>query len=204
MLFAMNNLAHRILNKLLVLISLIAATNIFGQPEISSKNTKPKLIRGDVFIIEKTANILPGDFTKLAPITTIYVSEINVADQPWNNGFPDLPEIFEWFAIEYKADFRIKQDGNYKFRVFSDDGSKLYVDKKLVADNDGVHQFLPVSGSVKLAKGDHNLTLQFFQGPRYQAGIQLFVKKDGSNEAIFPGSDIELLDGNNENLSAKP
>jgi hypothetical protein len=190
----MNNLAHNFLKKLSVFIYFMAITNAFGQTDpAAAKSAKSKLIRGDVFIIEKATTTLPKDFTKLNPITTIFVSEINVADRSWNNGFPDLPEIFEWFAIEYKATFRINQDGNFKFRMLSDDGSKLYIDKKLIVDNDGVHQFLPVGGSVKLAKGDHSLTLQFFQGPRYQAGIQLFVKKDGSNDAIFPGNDIELL-----------
>lgn len=199
----MNNLAPNLLQKFSVFIFFAFITNAFGQADSSAtKSVMPKLIRGDVFIIEKTTTTLPKDFTKLNPITTIFVDEINVADRSWNDGFPDLPEIFEWFAIEYKTTFRLNQDGNYKFRVFSDDGAKLYIDKKVVVDNDGVHQFLPVGGSVKLAKGDHSFTLQFFQGPRYQAGIQLFVKKDGSKEVIFPGNEIELLD-NNENSNAK-
>ena len=201
----MNNLAPKLLKRLSVFIFFVFIANAFGQTDTSAaKNAKPKLIRGDVFIIEKATTILPKDFTKLNPITTIFVNEINVADRSWNNGFPDLPEIFEWFAIEYKTTFRINQDGNYKFRVLSDDGSKLYIDKKVVVDNDGVHQFLPVGGSVKLAKGDHTFNLQFFQGPRYQAGIQVFVKKDGSKEEIFPGNEIELLADNNENPAPKP
>ncbi len=176
----------------------------FGQESASGvKGAKPKLIRGDVFIIEKTTTSLPKDFTKLNPIATLFVSEINVADRSWNNGFPELPEIFEWFAIEYKTIFRINQDGNYKFRLVSDDGSKLYIDQKLIVDNDGVHQFIAQSGSVKLAKGDHSFKLQFFQGPRYQAGVQLFVKRDGSNETIFPGPEIELLGDKNEDSGAK-
>ncbi|HRH42994.1 MAG TPA: PA14 domain-containing protein [Pyrinomonadaceae bacterium] len=164
---------------------------VLGQTD--SKNTKPKLIKGDVFIIEKTTTVLPKDFSKLPPITSIFVNEINVPTRAWNNGFPDLPEIYEWFAIEYTTTFRIGEDSNYKFRLISDDGAKLWVDKKLVVDNDGVHQFLPVGGSIKLAKGDHSFKLQFFQGPRYEAGIQLFVKKDSSKEALFPSDEIELI-----------
>lgn len=182
----------------LFFIVLCLAIAVFSQTD--SKNTKPKLIKGDVFIIEKTTTTLPKDFSKLPPITSIFVNEINVPTRVWNNGFPDLPEIYEWFAIEYTVAFKINQDGNYKFRLISDDGAKLWIDKKLVVDNDGVHQFLPVSGSVKLAKGDHNFKLQFFQGPRYEAGIQLFVKKDGSKEVIFPSDEIELI--NDENPTA--
>lgn len=175
----------------LFFIVLFLAIVVLGQTD--SKNTKPKLIKGDVFIIEKTTTVLPKDFSKLPPITSIFVNEINVPTRAWNNGFPDLPEIYEWFAIEYTTTFRIGEDSNYKFRLISDDGAKLWVDKKLVVDNDGVHQFLPVGGSIKLAKGDHSFKLQFFQGPRYEAGIQLFVKKDSSKEALFPSDEIELI-----------
>lgn len=179
----------------LFFIVLFLAIVVLGQTD--SKNTKPKLIKGDVFIIEKTTTVLPKDFSKLPPITSIFVNEINVPTRAWNNGFPDLPEIYEWFAIEYTTTFRIGEDSNYKFRLVSDDGAKLWVNKKLVVDNDGVHQFLPVSGSIKLAKGDHSFRLQFFQGPRYEAGIQLFVKKDSSKEVIFPGDEIELINAEN-------
>ncbi len=180
--------------KLVVFVFLVAVVSVFGQTDKPlSKSAKPKLIRGDVFIIDKNALSLPKDFSKLHQITTIYVSEINVSDIAWNNGFPNLPEIFEFFAIEYTVTIGIKEDANFKFKLVSDDGSKLYIDKKVVVDNDGVHSFLPVGGSAKLTKGDHAFKLQFFQGPRYQAGIQLFVKKDGSNESIFPGNDIELI-----------
>lgn len=179
----------------LFFIVLFLAIVVLGQTD--SKNTKPKLIKGDVFIIEKTTTVLPKDFSKLPPITSIFVNEINVPTRAWNNGFPDLPEIYEWFAIEYTTTFRIGEDSNYKFRLISDDGAKLWVDKKLVVDNDGVHQFLPVGGSIKLAKGDHSFRLQFFQGPRYEAGIQLFVKKDSSKEVIFPGDEIELINAEN-------
>lgn len=195
----MKNLQFKLFS--LFLIVFVFAVNVFSQAE--NKNTKPKLIKGDVYIIEKTTNRLPSDFSKLPHITTIFVNEINVPTRVWNNGFPDLPEIYEWFAIEYKVTMRINEDGNYKFRLVSDDGAKLYIDKKLIVDNDGTHQFLPVSGSAKLAKGEYNFKLQFFQGPRYEAGIQLFVKKDNGKEVIFPGDEIELIADNIANPSSK-
>jgi hypothetical protein len=43
------------------------------------------------------------------------------------------------FAIEYKGDFRVKTPGHYKFRLMSDDGARLFIDGKMVIDNDGVH-----------------------------------------------------------------
>lgn len=200
----MNSSIDKFLCFLTFFITLFFVANNFGQEDASkTKNFKPKLIKGDVFIIEKTTSRLPSDFSKLPQITTIFVNEINVPTRVWNNGFPDLPEIYEWFAIEYKVTMRINQDGNYKFRLVSDDGAKLYIDKKLIVDNDGTHQFLPVSNSAKLAKGEYSFKLQFFQGPRYEAGIQLFVKKDGEKEVIFPGDEIELVAENAANSNSK-
>lgn len=199
----MNSSTDKFLCFLSFFIALIFVTNIFGQEDTSKTLNKPKLIKGDVFIIEKTTTRLPSDFSKLPHITTIFVNEINVPTRVWNNGFPDLPEIYEWFAIEYKVTMRIKQDGNYKFRLVSDDGAKLYIDKKLIVDNDGTHQFLPVSNSAKLVKGDYSFKLQFFQGPRYEAGIQLFVKKDSGKEVLFPGDEIELIGDSVADFTAK-
>ncbi|MEK7724853.1 MAG: hypothetical protein AAB336_10920, partial [Acidobacteriota bacterium] len=81
--------------------------------------------------------------------------------------------------------------------------AKLYIDKKLIVDNDGTHSFLPVSGSAKLAKGEYSFKLQFFQGPRYEAGIQLFVKKDSGKEVLFPGDEIELVSDSGADSTAK-
>jgi len=43
------------------------------------------------------------------------------------------------YAIKFEGFFKIDRDGEYKFSVNSDDGSKLYVDGQQVVDNDGVH-----------------------------------------------------------------
>ena len=200
----MKNLMSDFLKIVSVFTVLIFSLNIFGQNELSkSEGAKTKLIRGEVFILDKTTTSLPKDFTKLKPITTIYVDQINVPNKAWIYGFPDLPEIYEWFAIEYTAKIRINEDGNYKFRILSDDGAKLYLDNKLVVDNDGTHNFIAVSGGKKLAKGEYNLKLQYFQGPRYEAGIQFFVKNDRSKEVIFPGEGIELLADKTEDSTKK-
>jgi hypothetical protein len=200
----MKKLRNNFLMIAVFFMALIFSAEAFGQNEpVSSQAAKTKLIRGDVFILEKGTTELPSDFTKLKPITTIYVNEINVPNKAWVYGFPDLPEIYEWFAIEYSVTIKINQDGNYKFRIVSDDGAKLFIDNKKVVDNDGTHNFIAASGGLKLAKGSYNLKLQYFQGPRYEAGIQFFVKKDGSKEGIFPGDEIELLGDKAENSTGK-
>jgi len=175
-------------------IFLISVGTAFGQgSSADSEPARQKLIRGDVFIIPDNTVGLPRDFSRLKPIGTIFVSEINVPDRSWTEGFPDVPEIFEWFAIEYTATMVIKEPAKFVFSLGSDDGSRLYIDEKVIVNNDGQHSFKMSVGSATLSKGDHQFRLVYFQGPRAAIGLQLFVKKKGSEEAAFPGKDIDLI-----------
>ena len=175
-------------------ILLFSVSTAFGQG--SSTDGAPasqKPIRGDVFILPDNTVSLPRDFSRLKPIGKIFVSEINVPDRSWTEGFPHVPEIFEWFAIEYTATMVIKEPTEFVFSLGSDDGSRLYIDGKVIVNNDGQHSFKMSWGSATLSKGEHKFRLVYFQGPRAALGLQLFVKKKGSKEAAFPGSDIDLI-----------
>lgn len=43
------------------------------------------------------------------------------------------------FAYDFRTLVKIPERGVYRFYTFSDDGSKLYIDGKLIVDNDGGH-----------------------------------------------------------------
>ena len=58
----------------------------------------------------------------------------------------------------------------------SDDGSMLYVDGKLVVNNDGIHAPQTRTGKAKLKKGVHAVVLGFFQGG---GGAELEVRMAG-------------------------
>ena len=53
--------------------------------------------------------------------------------------------------------------GSYMFNLISSDGSVLFIDSKLVVNNDGVHGTLSTSGGVNLGSGQHKLTLLYFK-----------------------------------------
>ncbi|MBN1323591.1 MAG: hypothetical protein JW986_06280 [Methanotrichaceae archaeon] len=53
--------------------------------------------------------------------------------------------------------------GDYAFRLASDDGSRLFVDGKIVIDNDGVHTTRSVSGNIYLDRGEHFIEVDYFQ-----------------------------------------
>jgi hypothetical protein len=76
-------------------------------------------------------------------------------------------------------------DGNYQFKLNSDDGAKLYIDGQLVIDNDGQHAPTAKEASVYLTAGEHALTIDYFQGPRYQIALELYWKTPGTSSYIY-------------------
>lgn len=148
-------------------------------------------LMGKVYLLPEGTPKLP-DFKTLKPVVTIYADKIDIPSRDWQEGFPGVTDRFEWFAIEYQGNFRVHTPGSYEFRVLSDDGAKLFIDDKLIIDNDGTHGPSSASGKLQLDGSSHSMTLQYFQGPRTGIALQLFYNIEGGKEQIFPGPDIEL------------
>ena len=66
----------------------------------------------------------------------------------------------EKFGFRFSGYIRIENDGIYTFTLDSDDGSKLLIDDKLIALNDGAEK-VP-QGSIALKKGLHKLSLSYY------------------------------------------
>ncbi len=148
-------------------------------------------LRGRIFFLPPFTQRLPG-LDSLRPEGTIYAHELNVPTTAWQQGYPGVKGRLEWFAIEYEGIIRAHHSGHYLFRLVSDDGSKLYIDNKLVIDNDGVHPTRSAEGSVDLDAFQHRIRIQYFQGPRYYVALQLFCSSNGFREQVFPNCGVGL------------
>ncbi|MGC9341749.1 MAG: FN3 associated domain-containing protein, partial [Bacteroidales bacterium] len=89
------------------------------------------------------------------------------------------------FALIFESELFISEPGEYMIYTTSDDGSKLYVNNELIADNDGMHAATEVGGKVNLSKGFHSIKLEFFEAI---GGEDLFVsiKEVGGEKKIIP------------------
>ena len=76
----------------------------------------------------------------------------------------DITNLSENFALDIIGYIEIKDGGIYSFKTTSDDGSVLFIDNKLVVNNDGSHGTQSVEGSVVLAPGFHPIRIMYFQG----------------------------------------
>jgi hypothetical protein len=152
----------------------------------------PSGLKGEVYNLKANTAKLPN-FRRMKPVGVIYTNSLNIAPREFTAGFPGVTERFEWFAIDYTGRFWIDQPGAYRFELTSDDGSKLYVDDRLLIDNDGGHIVQARMGETMLSGGIHGIRVSYFQGRRYHLALILKVKGPGdsvwqvfSTEALKP------------------
>ena len=126
------------------------------------------------------------DFDTLTPFHTWMVANIDVPHTRYELGFPGLGvDILENFAIRLRGQLKVETAGTYNFKIYSDDGSQLYINGALIIDNDGLHAFRFRSGIVMLDVGFHDVEIRYFQGPRAHIGLQWYWQPPGG-EAIVP------------------
>ncbi|MBK7106938.1 MAG: family 78 glycoside hydrolase catalytic domain [Ignavibacteriae bacterium] len=94
------------------------------------------------------------DFNELKPTKQGNIYQFGLANIP-------IPKYN--FAIQYSSYIRIEKDGEYEFFTSSNDGSNLYINDKLVVDNDGEHALKQGSGTIYLTKGFHKISVEYFQ-----------------------------------------
>lgn len=67
------------------------------------------------------------------------------------------------FGYEFNTLLQVDQKAIYRFRMFSDDGAKLYIDGKQVVNLDGSHSTRLGAGKIALEAGLHHLRLLYFE-----------------------------------------
>lgn len=86
------------------------------------------------------------------------------------------------FAIRWEGFLVISLPGVYTFYLKSDDGSKLYIDKRKVVDNDGLHGVKTKSGRVKLTSGQHYFFATMFEKTGAAAFTCIYKGADTRNK----------------------
>ncbi|HEX6846411.1 MAG TPA: PA14 domain-containing protein [Chitinophagaceae bacterium] len=161
------------------------------QSDFGTRDRTSNGLEGNIYALSPDTRSLP-DFDTMQSLGKVYAKELNIPARSWTEGFPGITDRFEWFAIEYKGIFTVKKPGRYTFMLSSDDGSRLFIDNELVIDNDGVHGEVKKTGEIDLKKNKHEIEIQYFQGPRMQIALQLYVKSANETQAIFPGNNFIL------------
>ena len=88
-------------------------------------------LEGRVYHLPPDTRKLPH-FAGMQPAGSVYTNSLNVWPQSFSEGFPNVTDRFEWFAIEYSGKIWIEQAGQYRFSLLADDGARLKLNGKVV------------------------------------------------------------------------
>ena len=158
---------------------------IFGTTVVDTSG-----LQGCVYHLKPGTHALPK-FEQLRPVGSIYTTSLNVWPQNFDQGFPNISDRFEWFAIEYTGRIWIETSGHYRFSLLADDGAKLYLNNQVVIDNGGAHGSYAISGSTTLTRGVHEIKVEYYQGPRFTVALVLAVSPPGEPWRIFNMNDFK-------------
>ena len=104
------------------------------------------------------------DFSKETPVKKGVVKNIGIQGATKN----------EHMGLVLDGYIKIEKAGDYRFGLRSDDGSKLWINDKLVLDYDGIHAMdLKASPAVKLQAGYYKIRIEYFE---YQGGQGLVLQ----------------------------
>lgn len=95
-----------------------------------------------------------ADFLNLTPSRLLSATKIGL-DPAWKVAPEHIGRV-------YSAKLIVPTSELYRFVLTSDDGASLWIDGKLVVNNDGAHSASDVAGFAPLEKGPHSLKVAWF------------------------------------------
>lgn len=114
-----------------------------------------------------------ADVRKAKPIYEAKLPEINLQKALAEAGAKIGKRINSNFGARFHGLLEVPTDGEYRFWTRSDDGSVLWINGKVVVNNDGHHPPKEADGKVTLRRGRHKFDLIFTQGG---GGFELAVQ----------------------------
>jgi len=116
--------------------------------------------------------------------------ELEAARRGVATGFDlGVTEQNENFGLVFSGYLNVPKAGEYTFFATSDDGSALYIDDKLIVDNDGVHGPQEKNGKVSLTSGYHLIRVEYFEAGGGQ-GLQVHWSGPGIDKQSIPARQL--------------
>ena len=133
------------------------ATESIQSVELKSEDLIPGAMTR-IFDIPKGVTTIPANLENKTPIMAGMIPNF---DNISGGDFIDLEDDFALLSNGY---LHIEESGTYNFRLWSDDGSKMYLHDQLIIDHDGLHGTSMKQGKINLDAGYHPFRIEYFQG----------------------------------------
>jgi hypothetical protein len=151
----------------------------------------------------------------IIPQVSFYTTKIDIPDRPWVKGFPGYPDLTKWFGVCYDGGFHVPIAGDYMLVTAVDDSVAIWIDEKLVMNNnDGTITNTVVSNLVHgtgakgtkynpgpvaappiyLTAGLHSVMIEYMQAYPVTLGVQVWISPE-SRGGPFTSKDLMRLVG---------
>lgn len=171
------------LNKSAVIRAVIVENNVVRSEERQAyvriiENGDPAKVNYQLFYLQNPVKL--PDFDQLEPVSSGKSYEISIDDIK-------LPRE-ENIGMIFTSNVIIPETGKYTFFLASDDGSKMFLNNRLLIDNDGDHGVIEKTESIELTQGSHPIKVEWFNGGGGK-WLGVFMKgPDGVKRLIEPSS----------------
>jgi cytochrome c len=118
------------------------------------------------------------------PVYTAEAPVLHFTDQI----FAGKPDIAQNVLLHIRGYLNIGNEDNYVLRLVSDDGSRLWLDGKMIIDNDGMHGPQAKDAEMILKKGRHSVEIIYYQGGGGGALSLQWAKHKEPKFAVIPSS----------------
>ncbi|MHC4810911.1 MAG: PA14 domain-containing protein, partial [Planctomycetota bacterium] len=109
--------------------------------------------------LSQLRELIPGQTPNRAWIAPV----VDLTDAVDVEGPLSFGEIRENFLLTITGWIRIDEPGDWRFRLWSDDGSRMSLAGSALIDNDGLHGAQPAGGSRELEAGLHPFLIEMFE-----------------------------------------
>src|SRR5438874_2847889 len=120
---------------------------------------EPGLV-GEYFAFKKDLSDFPKIGANRKPTFVRLDKTINFPDKI---GEFSNTKLFDNFYVRWTGTLKTEHAGEHTFYLFSDDGSRLFIDGKLILDNGGTHPAIEKIATIDLKPGIHAIKLEYFQ-----------------------------------------
>lgn len=128
-------------------------------PSPTPTSTPPSTIDFQGEYWNLTTDTFPPVFPTGTPTYTRNDPEINFT---WNEFSPDISINVDAFAARWSKN-HIFEEGNYKFTLTSDDGSRLFIDNELILDHWTDHGSSTKTIEKTLTAGSHPIKIEYYE-----------------------------------------
>jgi len=92
------------------------------------------------------------------------------------------------FAVRWSGMLTIQKRGTYRFSLKSDDGSRMFLNRKLAINNDGTHAFRQAESTMTVRNAKYRVLVEYFEKGGHAGILFRYMGPDTSSKMVYVSS----------------